>query len=75
MHCCISARGLTNSVWSESAVVARKDPVSSLCVLLRTTRLGYAQARARFRAGKIRALDSTGNVERTTSVNETARML
>jgi hypothetical protein len=31
--------------------------------------ISYAQARARFRAGEIRVLDSSGNVERTIAFN------
>jgi Uncharacterized protein conserved in bacteria (DUF2188) len=37
--------------------------------------ISYAQARARFRAGEIRVLDSSGNVERTIAFNESARKL
>jgi hypothetical protein len=37
--------------------------------------IGYAQARARFRAGEIRVLDSSGNVERTIAFSETDRRL
>lgn len=37
--------------------------------------ISYAQARARFRAGKIRALDSGGKVERTIAFNEADRKL
>jgi hypothetical protein len=37
--------------------------------------ISYAQARARFRAGEIRVLDSIGNVERTFAFNESDRNL
>jgi hypothetical protein len=37
--------------------------------------ISYAQARARFRAGEIRVLDSTGNVERTIPFSEADRKL
>jgi hypothetical protein len=37
--------------------------------------ISYAQARARFRAGEIRVLDSIGNVERTIAFNEADRKL
>jgi hypothetical protein len=37
--------------------------------------IGYAQTRARFRAGEIRVLDLTGNVERTIEFNEVDRRL
>ena len=37
--------------------------------------INYAQERASFRAGEIRILDSTGNIERTIPFNETDRKL
>jgi len=37
--------------------------------------INYAENRANFCSGKIRILDSTGNVERTISFNETDRKL
>jgi hypothetical protein len=37
--------------------------------------ISYAQNRASFRSGEIRILDSTGNVERTITFNETDRKL
>ena len=37
--------------------------------------ISYAQARARFRAGEIRVLNSTGNVERTIAFDESGRTL
>jgi hypothetical protein len=37
--------------------------------------ISYAQTRARFRTGKIRVLDSTGNVERTIAFDEKDRRL
>ena len=37
--------------------------------------ISYAQARARFRSGEIRVLDSTGNVERTIAFNDSDRKL
>ena len=37
--------------------------------------LSYAQASAQFRSREIRALDSTGNVERTIAFNEADRKL
>lgn len=37
--------------------------------------ISYAQARVQFRAGEIRVLDSTGNVERTIAFNESGRTL
>jgi len=37
--------------------------------------INYAQTRACFRSGKIRILDSTGNVERTIPFNERNRKL
>jgi hypothetical protein len=37
--------------------------------------ISYAQARAHFRSGEIRVLDSTGNVERTIAFNEANRKL
>ena len=37
--------------------------------------ISYAQARARFRAGEIRVLGSSGNVERTIAFNQLGRTL
>ena len=37
--------------------------------------ISYAQARARFRTGEIRVLDSTGNVERVIAFDESDRKL
>ena len=37
--------------------------------------ISYAQARARFRTGEIRALDSSGNVEHVVTFNEVDRKL
>ena len=37
--------------------------------------ISYAQARARFRTGEIRVLDSSGNVERAIAFNEADRKL
>ena len=37
--------------------------------------IDYAETRARFRAGEIRVLDSSGNIERTFTFNETDRKL
>jgi hypothetical protein len=37
--------------------------------------IGYAETRACFRAGEIRVLDSSGNIERTIAFNEVGRML
>ena len=37
--------------------------------------ISYAQARARFRTGEIRVLDSSCNVERTIAFNEADRKL
>jgi hypothetical protein len=37
--------------------------------------ISYAQTRAQFRAGEIRILDSTGNVERVIAFNEAERKL
>ena len=37
--------------------------------------ISYAQARARFRTGEIRVLDSTGSVERVIAFNEADRKL
>ena len=37
--------------------------------------ISYAQARVRFRAGEIRVLDSSGNVERTIAFNDAGRKL
>jgi hypothetical protein len=37
--------------------------------------ISYARARARFRAGEIRVLDSSGNVERTIAFNKSDRKL
>jgi hypothetical protein len=51
-----------------------KRPVSGLFSPRKTT-LGYAPTRARFRTGKIRVLDLTGNVERVIEFNEADRRL
>jgi hypothetical protein len=37
--------------------------------------IGYAETHACFRAGEIRILDSSGNIERTVAFNETDRKL
>jgi hypothetical protein len=37
--------------------------------------IGYAETRACFRAGEIRVLDSSGNIERTIAFDETNRKL
>ena len=37
--------------------------------------INYAETRACFRAGEIRVLDSSGNVERTIAFNEMGRKL
>jgi hypothetical protein len=37
--------------------------------------IGYAEARAAFRKGEIRILDSNGNIERTIAFDETNRKL
>lgn len=37
--------------------------------------IGYAQTRARFRTGQIRVLDSSGNVERAITFDESGRKL
>jgi hypothetical protein len=37
--------------------------------------IDYAETRACFRAGEIRVLDSSGNIERTIAFNETDRRL
>ena len=37
--------------------------------------INYAQARARFRAGEIRVLDSAGKLERTIAFNDVSREL
>jgi Uncharacterized protein conserved in bacteria (DUF2188) len=37
--------------------------------------ISYARGRARFRAGEIRVLDSSGNVERTLAFNDSDRKL
>jgi len=50
-----------------------------LCVVLRffstIKAIDYAQSRARFRAGEIRVLDSTGKLERTIAFKESDRKL